>query len=1167
MSTDLYGARVLAVTPDRLSVRIRVFVVYYEAAIKQALDLPRDPVFFLRLLWDCADRRTRRGHSPDGTLAEFDYTVLMDDAWLAENTSAYVRSVQRVAERNAEPDSEAWEHIHDFYYERHGGWSDEHRLVQADYVVRVTDPRWLTGVEPGYSWATTWYPSPEFADPEFRDRGFGGGAVPGKPRFTKPVATLYPFPSRKSGDPDAGALAFSDDGALLAVAGGHGEVVVYDTGGWTERARFSAPRNGVGVDLMWVPGRHVITARPGVRYEPQAAWDVDAGAEADVPLEAGYVRSLTGRYRVEFGEGPGVEFMSARYTTDRTVLLGIDPEADAAEFPPDAWAVAFSADESRMFALDGRGDRMRFSVLDPEDGRHLGVVDTTGDVTGFAASPDGTYLAVTEEVSDTFTEPTIRQVDEGGELVVQARFRRRAGAIAWSPDGRLLAVDLHHPGGRPSEVRVIPVQESPHLASDPHPAQGFEVIGHLPARTAGTRAGDEVERGVEAARSGDVDSARELLGAHQGGGRTAAGMRADLTLASLAPSSGVAVECLRRVAAGEDPEAGPLASVALSTLDDESLQRAMAAEHLGDTVTARAIYESGGELATVLLGRLLGDREILARAQRADGPLAASYAGYLLGGLLIASGEHGEAREVLSRACETAQATRESPYGLLPWIAVRLGELLVERNAADEEIREAFVLAQPLMEIADPALAAVGLGSLDGNPHAVQGALEWLDAWKGESHAHGCRLATLLGARIVEASDKPADHPLNQMLCELEGAPESVAYGLFLAARESGSRKKWDDALRNWAAAADTGVLPYARWAGTCQAVLLNVRNDEEGARHGEDGARHALRHGREDRLIVEIADALYKDEEHEKARVAYTMAVEGDDPLAAGRASLGLGLILSIDGRLEEAAEALRRARRQADGSRATNAAFNLSTVLTKLGDKSGAVEAARDAHDRAVAAGDPAYGRARTAERLGDKLRDMGDWAEARDAYQAAVDAWRERWNEKYPFDARWSLLYLAQMQGFHGDFEASESILRALLKRFAKPDGAEEKEIAVIAALRMALNAKDQHDLDKALPWFEKVIDSGDDKHIPTAVAHLAELYYWVDDKAEAGRYYERTLELSDDPEYIAEAAYRLGEHLAETGERDRAVEMMKRALGSGFDGFDDDAKRMLARLGAS
>ncbi|MEV5888685.1 hypothetical protein [Nonomuraea fuscirosea] len=138
MSTDLYGARVLAVAPDRMSVRMRIFVVYYEASSQEALDLPGpdDEEFFREVL------------RLEGSREEFD-----DEEQDAFYDS--VQSVQRVAERNAELRPEDWEHVHDFYYERHGGWLDEHRLVQADYVVRVSEPRWLADVEPGRAWGTT----------------------------------------------------------------------------------------------------------------------------------------------------------------------------------------------------------------------------------------------------------------------------------------------------------------------------------------------------------------------------------------------------------------------------------------------------------------------------------------------------------------------------------------------------------------------------------------------------------------------------------------------------------------------------------------------------------------------------------------------------------------------------------------------------------------------------------------------------------------------------------------------------------------------------------------------------------------------------------------------------------------------------------------------------
>ncbi|MGH3390165.1 MAG: tetratricopeptide repeat protein, partial [Actinomadura sp.] len=217
-----------------------------------------------------------------------------------------------------------------------------------------------------------------------------------------------------------------------------------------------------------------------------------------------------------------------------------------------------------------------------------------------------------------------------------------------------------------------------------------------------------------------------------------------------------------------------------------------------------------------------------------------------------------------------------------------------------------------------------------------------------------------------------------------------------------------------------------------------------------------------------------------------------------------------------------------------------------------------------RAVAAGGPAHGRARTAKRLGDKLRAQHDWAGARDAYQAAVDAWREEWNEQYPFDARWALLYLAQVHGLLKEADASRRILRSLLTNFADPHDEEQKEILVIATLWMALNAKDERDLEAARPWFQRVIDSGDANHVPTAVAHLAELHYWLGDKAAAARYYEQTLDLSNDPEYVAEAAYRLGEHLAETGDHTGAIELMERTLAGASTGFDADARRLLARL---
>ncbi|MGH3391470.1 MAG: WD40 repeat domain-containing protein, partial [Actinomadura sp.] len=531
MSTDLYGARVLGVAPDRMSLRIRVFVIYYEVAARHAQELPDDPAFFLRLLWDRAREDSLREVPDERPLAELDLDWLLDEGWMAAHTGSYVRRVERVAERNAVPEPADWERLHDFYYERAGGWLDEHRLVQADYVVWVTDPRWLAGVEPGHGWATTWYPSPGM-----RVRPADGPYVP---RFSEPVAVVMPFADRSGSGQYSCDLAFSDDGSHLAVAGQEGDVLVYDTGDWTERARFGTPHSLMGPRLMWVPGRHVITARAPLAYDQQVAWDVDAGAEVDAPLELGFVRSRTGRYRVEYAEVPGVEFVSAPFTPERTVLLGLDAEADASDAPPAAAGVGFSADESRMFALCTDDEHARFSVLDPETGRVLGAVGTSATmVMDFAVSPDGAYLAIAEATDALIAEPTIRRVADGGELVLRAGLGLLTGRIDWSPDGRLLAVDLHPRGDGPSEVRIFPVGA---IA----PAQA--------------RATPDVER--------------------------AEGVAGEVT------------EALRRAAAGEDPSAGPHAAVVLAVLDraagtPDPVVRGIAAERTGDLAAACASYES-----------------------------------------------------------------------------------------------------------------------------------------------------------------------------------------------------------------------------------------------------------------------------------------------------------------------------------------------------------------------------------------------------------------------------------------------------------------------------------------------------------------------------------------------------------------------------------------------
>jgi WD40 repeat protein len=213
-------------------------------------------------------------------------------------------------------------------HQRDDGWPDEDRLVQADYEVQVTDPRWLEHLRPGLSWETGYYPDP--TRPRLRAED-----APHVPDLTEPEAVLTPFAGSEDSD-DIADLAFSDDGRFLAVTGEDGELAVYDTDNRSERLRLSP--DSAGRDIMWVPGGHVVTLKED-EYDEVRPWayDLDADAETDVPVEPGRVRSRTGRFRVEYGAGGRADFVSGQSPPDRTVRLG-----DGASGRVEAWRSALT---------------------------------------------------------------------------------------------------------------------------------------------------------------------------------------------------------------------------------------------------------------------------------------------------------------------------------------------------------------------------------------------------------------------------------------------------------------------------------------------------------------------------------------------------------------------------------------------------------------------------------------------------------------------------------------------------------------------------------------------------------------------------------------------------------------------------------------------------------
>ncbi|MFG2001018.1 pentapeptide repeat-containing protein [Spirillospora sp. NPDC048911] len=424
MSTDIFGARVMGVDPSRREVELRVFTVYYETSSEDYLAPPeRDPGFFFGLLWE-----TGRWDGPIGKAVTVE--EILDDEWRATSARWFVERVERMAVRNDPPD---WEGMHDFYYERDGGWQDEDKLVQADYVVRVTDARWMRHLKPGDAWGTTWYP--------LRSDQLISCEAPHVPDLRDPAAALTPF-----GTTVLERLAFSDDGRYLAGSTGDGDLVVYETADWTEHSRIPVDADAFMPRLMWVPGRHVITFRGTEPADsPQQAYDVNARAMVEILPEEGFARSLTGRYRVEYGVADGLDFVVGGAPA-RHVTVG------SKEFTVES--VAFTRDESRLYAAGMSKD---VYALDPSTGQILDVFENvTKRVWSMDVSPDGAYLAVGGPRVDAYgdeQEVSIIRVRDH-QLVTSHVLGPYITRLAWSPQDDWLLATVSD-DSEEGEVRVM----------------------------------------------------------------------------------------------------------------------------------------------------------------------------------------------------------------------------------------------------------------------------------------------------------------------------------------------------------------------------------------------------------------------------------------------------------------------------------------------------------------------------------------------------------------------------------------------------------------------------------------------------------------------------------------------------------------------------------------
>ncbi|MGV9350948.1 hypothetical protein ACWDSD_40715 [Streptomyces spiralis] len=168
MSIDFYSSRVLELDTAEQRVKFRIFLIRYDRSWGCEGLLPDDAGFFFRVLWDAADGVAKRRHGPLHGLVSIEECI--NPVWANVNSHRFVRSVERVATRNAPVDNAHADRLADFYaghfdsldahyHEWDSRWEHEDRLVQADYDVQVTDPRWLAPLKHGQGFCTSAYQS------------------------------------------------------------------------------------------------------------------------------------------------------------------------------------------------------------------------------------------------------------------------------------------------------------------------------------------------------------------------------------------------------------------------------------------------------------------------------------------------------------------------------------------------------------------------------------------------------------------------------------------------------------------------------------------------------------------------------------------------------------------------------------------------------------------------------------------------------------------------------------------------------------------------------------------------------------------------------------------------------------------------------------------------